>query len=171
LLLGSSESWGGSEELWSQTAQRLIEAGDDVAASVVYHPVLARQVEAMRAQGLKVQLRGAPRPLPRIWHRVLRRVRAVPSPAREDLEMDWIREFRPDLVVISAALTLKGLGFRLSACRRSLLDPLARERRGQYRGQGDESPQPHSDTSAENRRQRRSSRPEYYAKIGYGISG
>ena len=47
--------WGGSEELWSQTAVQLSRAGHDVQASVGYWPRLSDKVTALTDHGIRLE--------------------------------------------------------------------------------------------------------------------
>ncbi|OYT69782.1 MAG: hypothetical protein CFK52_12970 [Chloracidobacterium sp. CP2_5A] len=49
--------WGGSEELWSRAARRLLRAGHEVHASVRFWPVPARQIADLQAAGARLVLR------------------------------------------------------------------------------------------------------------------
>ena len=86
--------WGGSEELWNQTAIRLKQEGHDVLASVIFWPRLSGKVTGLKHHGVKLQIR---HPYPhtmfeRIWTKVTRhRLRCYSE----------VRRFNPDLVVIS----------------------------------------------------------------------
>src|SRR5580700_2877113 len=86
--------WGGSEELWSQTAVQLSRAGHSVQASVGYWPRLSDKVTALTDHGIKIETRfshqvGRPR---RIWNKLsLSNRRAYVR----------LKGFNPDLVVIS----------------------------------------------------------------------
>jgi glycosyltransferase involved in cell wall biosynthesis len=105
--------WGGSEELWSQTASRLAAAGHRLAASVAYWPKLPSKVTALRNQGIDVFVR---RPLRvplhgRFWRALIRW-----RPERECLS--WLRRVRPDLVVISQGSINDGFEFA-RACMRA----------------------------------------------------
>ena len=87
-------NWGGSEELWSQTATLLKRTGHDVQASIVQWPPVSPKVTALRNLGIKVELRptfriGRTR---RLWNRLsFRNSRSVVR----------LKQFKPDLVVIS----------------------------------------------------------------------
>ena len=87
-------SWGGSEELWSQTATLLKREGHGVQASIVHWPPLSPKVIAMRDLGINFELRptfriGRTR---RLWNKLsFRNSRSVVR----------LKQFKPDLVVIS----------------------------------------------------------------------
>lgn len=91
--------WGGSEELWSQTAMRLLEQGHRVDVSVPGWPMRPKQVEDIIAKGGNVSFRA--RSLPLI-QRSLAKIRKRFSPEPLDHEsMEWLRREKPDLLVIS----------------------------------------------------------------------
>lgn len=50
-------AWGGSEELWSQTALRMIEKGHQVSASVHAWKAPAKQLNELQAKGCRIQQR------------------------------------------------------------------------------------------------------------------
>jgi glycosyltransferase involved in cell wall biosynthesis len=82
--------WGGSEELWSQTASQLRREGHDVQASVAHWPIRSEKIDALVQQGIEIETRGGqPR---NIWRKL------NPTFRRG---FDRIRNFSPDLVVIS----------------------------------------------------------------------
>ena len=54
--------WGGSEELWSQAATRLKQAGHDVQASVVYWPRLSDKVTGLPQQGIRIETHSSKTP-------------------------------------------------------------------------------------------------------------
>ncbi len=96
--------WGGSEELWSQTAVQLSRAGHNVQASVGYWPRLSDKVIALTDHGIKIETRfshqvGRPR---RIWNKLsLSNRRAYVR----------LKRFNPDLVVISQGFISGGFGW------------------------------------------------------------
>jgi glycosyltransferase involved in cell wall biosynthesis len=86
--------WGGSEELWSQTATKLKRDGHDVQATVAYQAQPSDKVTMLAKQGINV---GTYPVRPRgLVNRVItklarRRVRAYSR----------LKQFKPDLVIIS----------------------------------------------------------------------
>jgi glycosyltransferase involved in cell wall biosynthesis len=86
--------WGGSEELWSQVATRLKQAGHDVQAAVVYWPRLSDRVTALAQQGIQLETHSYPRP--RLATQVLNKLSL-----RERESYSWLKRFNPELVVIS----------------------------------------------------------------------
>jgi glycosyltransferase involved in cell wall biosynthesis len=110
--MGSS-SWGGSEELWSQSALRLGLAGHEIGASVAYWPQPSQNVIELTKQGVDVSMRRLPaRRLPaRIWRRIAR---------KETAHYDWLRAQRPDLVVVSQGGNTDGFGW-LQFCKENAL--------------------------------------------------
>lgn len=93
-------SWGGSEELWCQTALKLRSLGHEIAASVYRYPKSARAIEALHRKGILVQQRNRGRPtiLRRIQHRL--RGRIAPEAELIDLSL-WMRAQRPDFICVS----------------------------------------------------------------------
>lgn len=86
--------WGGSEELWSQTAARLKKEGHEVLASVLFWPKLSGRITALENDGVKLQIRHQYTHTlsRRLWNKVSRhRLRCYAQ----------LRKFTPDLVIIS----------------------------------------------------------------------
>jgi glycosyltransferase involved in cell wall biosynthesis len=82
--------WGGSEELWSQSAAQLKREGHDVQASVAYWPIRSEKIDALVEQGIEIETRGGqPR---NIWRKLNPNFRRG---------FDRLKSFSPDLVVIS----------------------------------------------------------------------
>ena len=88
-----SSPWGGSEELWSQAASRLKQAGHDVQASVEFRAPLPDKVAELAKQGVRIETHftrvGDAR---RLWNRLL--LKSLRSRRR-------LKRFKPDLVIIS----------------------------------------------------------------------
>jgi glycosyltransferase involved in cell wall biosynthesis len=99
-----SASWGGSEELWSQAAMRLLSEGYEVSASVKQWPEEAPAIRQLRAAGCRIQYRRRPT----VRERLLRRV-------WPDRPYTWLNEFRPQLAVISQGANADGLPW-MDAC-------------------------------------------------------
>src|SRR5689334_7830750 len=106
----SGYPWGGSEELWSQAAVRLLEEGNHVCASVPYWPKLASRVRDLRDRGIQLHVRRekAPSIAYRVWRKVRRR-------KHEDFQ--WVQSQEPDLVVISQGANADGFAW-LEFCQR-----------------------------------------------------
>ena len=101
--------WGGSEELWGQTASRLKQEGHEVWASVECWPRLADQVTRLAEQGIDIQTHSSRRPQPRrrVWNRFT------------DYNGDSfarLKKFNPSLVVISQGHNEGGFQWA-KACR------------------------------------------------------
>jgi glycosyltransferase involved in cell wall biosynthesis len=94
--------WGGSEELWSQAAVRLKTAGHDIRASVKYWPQLSKKVTALAEVGIQLHIHSSPPP--RLSRRILRRFFSRSNPS----EHTWLKEFSPDLVVLSQGYNADG---------------------------------------------------------------
>src|SRR5271170_181229 len=86
--------WGGSEELWSQTAVQLKRAGHDVLASVVHRPRLSDKVTLLAKQGIRLETHPSYRAglARRIWNKLTLGYRR---------SYGRLKRFKPDLVVIS----------------------------------------------------------------------
>jgi glycosyltransferase involved in cell wall biosynthesis len=96
--------WGGSEELWSQAATQLKQAGHQVQASVVYWPRLSTKVTALEQHGigLKTHSTNQAGPYRRIWKRLS---------LSERRGYSQLKRFNPDLVVISQGHNQGGFGW------------------------------------------------------------
>lgn len=87
--------WGGSEELWSQTALRLSEQGVSVAASVHGWPQADQRVLDLSKHGIVVK----PRPKRTLFSDAQRALSAKPQIVRDVVKA--FGDFAPDLVLIS----------------------------------------------------------------------
>ena len=91
-----SAPWGGSEELWEQTAAALLKQGHQVTASVWWWPEPSPKIMQLQAAGCRIEwrkrdrVRGMPQ---RVARKIIRRLRPP--------EKHWLDTARPDLVVIS----------------------------------------------------------------------
>ncbi|MGC1421008.1 MAG: glycosyltransferase family 4 protein [Terracidiphilus sp.] len=105
--------WGGSEELWSQTAIQLRLEGHNVQALVVHYPQLSAKVTALAEQGVKLgtyRLAGGPRSLiSRVWHRLTFRNRRTYA---------RLKRSKPDLAVISQGHNAGGFEWA-KVCRKA----------------------------------------------------
>jgi glycosyltransferase involved in cell wall biosynthesis len=107
--------WGGSEELWSQAALRLRHAGEHVAVSVPWWPQLSPKITALARQGVEVRLRGRPPTrIDRARQWFGRQPNALPE------EMAWVRQQRPDVIVISQGGNADGWEW-MTFCRNARL--------------------------------------------------
>jgi len=106
--------WGGSEELWSQAALRLIQNGCPVAASVARWPVLHRNLKALQDAGavLDRRSRGA-----FLWQRgIAQLVRQPWATIAKRGARRRLSRMSPDFVCISQGAASDGLPWML-ACR------------------------------------------------------
>jgi glycosyltransferase involved in cell wall biosynthesis len=103
--------WGGSEELWSQTAVRLRELGHEVMASVPFWPNLSPRVAALAGHGIQLHVRQSTRPslFAKARHKAERAL------GREAEDLLWLHRRQPDLVVVSQGGIGDGLEF-LKCC-------------------------------------------------------
>src|SRR5271154_2157010 len=74
--------WGGSEELWSQTATRLVKEGVSVAASIHGWSPLHPRAHNLARSGVKLSLRPQRYPT---WKRLRRRLL---SPEKNDCSLE-----------------------------------------------------------------------------------
>jgi len=89
-------AWGGSEELWSQSAARLLAQGNTVAANVQWWARPAKQMLALQSAGCQVEWRRPDSRVARIGNRAGLRKKA------------WLDRVQPTLVVISQGDHLSG---------------------------------------------------------------
>ena len=93
-------TWGGSEELWYQTALRLHSLGHEVAVSVYRFPKPAPAIETLKQRGVFVQQRNRGRPT--LLRRVQHRLRGMTAPEAELIDLSFlIRTRRPDYICAS----------------------------------------------------------------------
>lgn len=105
--------WGGSEELWNQTALRLLAEGDKVCVSLIDWGERPAPVRAVMEAGGKIMFRAlkkatAGRLIDKFWKVV------SPGPLRREC-MTWLRNEAPDLLVISQGMPWEGLHW-MEAC-------------------------------------------------------
>jgi glycosyltransferase involved in cell wall biosynthesis len=101
--------WGGSEELWSQAATRLKQAGHDVQAAVVYWPRLSEKVTALPRHGIRLEIHSLPQARS-IWNRRSLHGRTY----------SWLKRFNPELVVISQGYNQDGFDWA-KICREAAI--------------------------------------------------
>jgi glycosyltransferase involved in cell wall biosynthesis len=97
-------AWGGSEELWSQTAVQLKRAGHDVQASVAYRPRLSDKITLLAKQGIRLEIYPSHRigMSRRIWNKLTLKYRR---------SYGRLKRFKPDLVIISQGHNSGGLNW------------------------------------------------------------
>jgi glycosyltransferase involved in cell wall biosynthesis len=93
--------WGGSEELWSQTALRLKNAGHQVYASVGYREQAPAPITKLREQGIRISMHSSR--FTSLSRRIWNKASLFDRRCRTE-----IRKFRPDLVVISQGFNSGG---------------------------------------------------------------
>ncbi|MBC7806367.1 MAG: glycosyltransferase family 4 protein, partial [Akkermansiaceae bacterium] len=105
--------WGGSEELWGRTAERLIKGNRaQVLAHLSYFPEPVRQREELRAIGCAIET-GHPN---RLRHLVSRRVVTALGMGRKP----YLVRARPDLVVISQGAHFDGAAWMIECADRKI---------------------------------------------------
>ncbi len=92
-----SYSWGGSEELWSRAAIRLLERGFTVGANVKGWPETPEPLQRLEEAGGQIARRAGDSS---IVGKIIRRVSKPPTA--------WLDSFRPDFVVISDGMNFGG---------------------------------------------------------------
>lgn len=97
--------WGGSEELWSQTAIRMVKQGFDVGISIKGWKSEAKQVSEIEQSGCIVVRR---------WQKsiIQRGISKFYNPSDADV---FLKNFKPELVIISQGNSIQGLGW-MEAC-------------------------------------------------------
>ncbi|OYE06359.1 hypothetical protein CDG79_03150 [Nostoc sp. 'Peltigera membranacea cyanobiont' 232] len=103
--------WGGSEELWSQTAIRMSQQGFTVGVSIKGWTNEAKQVSEMEASGCIVVRR---------WYNKSRIQRLVSRLYNSDCEFGFLDQFRPELVIISQGDNTDGLNCMEACLERSI---------------------------------------------------
>lgn len=102
-------TWGGSEELWSQTAIRLKQDGHDVQATVAYHSKPSPKVASLVSQGIELGTFG------RQHHALMARIFNKLTRGRQR-PYSRLKRFNPDLVVISQGHNAGGFDWT-NVCR------------------------------------------------------
>ncbi len=106
--------WGGSEELWCATAQRLSEQGHKVAASVCRWPQPVAQLTSLRKAGVTVSERWMATSKLRSWS-LRKLVRLILDPllcrVYPRVFKRWLAGRKPDLVCISKGWIGEDHGF------------------------------------------------------------
>ena len=102
-------AWGGSEELWSQTAIQLKRDGHDVRALVAHHTRLSHKVTSLAKQGIEIDTFG------RQPHALIDRIFTRLTRGRQKA-YNRLKRFKPDLVVISQGHNSGGFNWA-NVCR------------------------------------------------------
>ena len=90
--------WGGSEELWSQAAERLVEGGIRVSASVCQSLSLHPRVVRLRERGVDLHVRPQSYPA---WRRAAHKVSGHCRPLHVRAFERFLKDREPGLVVIN----------------------------------------------------------------------
>ena len=102
--------WGGSEELWAQSARYLAERGVQVSANVVSWPSTPPPIAQLAHAGVRVSTRArVPGIVQLAWRRYF-----------GPLEHRWLDAVPADLVIISQGNNMEGLGWMQACARRGL---------------------------------------------------
>ena len=106
--------WGGSEELWSQTAAAMLRQGHHVSVNIANHGISAPRIESLRILGADIHSSGRRR-----FGRQLRRLFA-----RLGIDLAqhkaWLRRTRPDFVLVSMSWHLDDLAIALACASMSI---------------------------------------------------
>lgn len=107
-----SFGWGGSEQLWSRTAQRMAELGYKVGVYAHYHTDLPRQLTNLRqTRGCEVYTHKIT-----LYRRFAKRILSEPQQAYLGFDVyGWLKRFQPHLAVISQSGNLDGRDW-MQAC-------------------------------------------------------
>jgi glycosyltransferase involved in cell wall biosynthesis len=111
------DRWGGSEELWSQAASRLVTDGITVAACIQGHQPLHDGVQNLMDKGVKLWLR------PGWYSRRERLLRRIGSGRKSDsvFEVEKFLDYvRPELVVLSTGAALPAIEWIEICCSRAI---------------------------------------------------
>jgi glycosyltransferase involved in cell wall biosynthesis len=103
--------WGGSEELWSQTAVRLAAAGHEVSALIEKRIPLGEKAAALPKQSVNLRLRD-------VWQGTMTKavIQRLTGWRPKDGDQEWLLQQKPDLVVISQGSNTDGVLW-LNLCR------------------------------------------------------
>ena len=104
------ERWGGSEELWSRTALRLVESGANVSVNVHFWQTPVRQVEVLAQAGCAVSFRKLS-----VAKRVINKVMRQPNTFYK-----WLDKNQPDFVVVSQGFHVDGCEYMEACAKRSI---------------------------------------------------
>ena len=93
-------SWGGSEELWSQTAKKMANQGFTVAANIKGWNPEAKQVQQLEEANCQVERR---------WYNTLSLATRILRKLGFDKNYNFLDSFSPNFVVISQGFSSDGL--------------------------------------------------------------
>lgn len=106
IATNDSAPWGGSEELWCQSALRMVKAGYEVGASVIGWQPSVQQIDRLGQAGCRLNYRWYnKKPLHRLRFKLY----------RQKTYYRWLDRFKPDLAVISQSTNVDGVGW-MEAC-------------------------------------------------------
>lgn len=113
--------YAGCEELWCQAAARLAKAGHNVEANVCYVPWPSAKMDELAANGCRIVVRPVRTSIRAAPQLVLKRLRKVALRPAETMPgfrqtKQWLRQFRPDLVLISQNFQTQGTQW-MQICR------------------------------------------------------
>jgi len=106
IAVNQSAPWGGSEELWAQSAMRMVQTGYQVGVNVRGWDPSVAQVDALAEAGCSVSYR---------WYNKTPFHLIQFKLYKEETYYRWLDQFKPDLAVISQASNIDGIGW-MNAC-------------------------------------------------------
>ena len=106
IAVNASAPWGGSEELWAQSALRMVEMGYSVGANVQGWQPSVPQIDELAQAGCEVEYR---------WYNKTPLHLLRFKLHKEETYYRWLDRFKPDLAIISQASNIDGLGW-MEAC-------------------------------------------------------
>lgn len=104
------EPWGGSEELWSQTALRFAQTGHTLGVNVAQWPQVPPKIQQLQAAGAQAKFRPQQNNL---WHKRWRRFAG-------ERTFGWLDAFRPDFVVLSQGSARDAKGWARACCEKNI---------------------------------------------------
>lgn len=122
------QPWTGSEELWADTVEAALEAGDEVLVSLWRWDTVPPRVAELQKRGVKITFRPRPRRFPSgddILQKLIGKRVKLPRPFPRPLRFSPYREvfeFRPDVILLSQGWTYEfrdnwNLVAQLNACK------------------------------------------------------
>jgi glycosyltransferase involved in cell wall biosynthesis len=114
--------WGGSEELWYQTAKALQTNGVEVGATVAFWQPRPIHIQELMDVGVSIDLRGQPLAKKTLTSRAVNKLKRIVSRQPPDTEdkFKFLANFQPDLLVISQGGLTEGNEWKEICIQRSI---------------------------------------------------
>ena len=106
IAVNQSAPWGGSEELWAQSAMRAVQTGYEVGINVQGWQPTVPQIDALAQAGCNISYR---------WYNKTPFHLIQFKLYKEETYYRWLDRFKPELAVISQASNIDGIGW-MEAC-------------------------------------------------------